>query len=83
VAAPGEKDMTAPDIEDALEVRDCLDCLTPRQREAVQLRADGYTYREIGAMMEISHPCVIRLIQRAKKKIGCDNLLDGGTKGLL
>ena len=65
--------MTAPDIEDALEVRDCLDCLTPRQREAVQLRADGYTYREIGAMMEISAPAAYYLIQRANKKISFDN----------
>ena len=61
--------MTAPDIEAALEIRDCLDCLTPRQREAVQLRADGYTYREIGCMMKISTQCVAKLINRAKNKL--------------
>ena len=65
--------MTAPDIEAALEIRDCLDRLTPRQREAVTLRADGYTYREIGCMMEISAPAAYYLIQRANKKISFDN----------
>ena len=61
--------MTAPDIEAALEIRDCLDCLTPRQREAVQLRADGYTYREIGCMMDISAPAAYYLVQRAKERM--------------
>lgn len=66
--------MTAPDIEAALEVRDRLDCLTPRQREAVLLRADGYTYREIGCMMEISAPAAFYLVHRAKER------MDGKSK---
>jgi RNA polymerase sigma factor (sigma-70 family) len=60
--------MTA-DIESAIEVRECMDCLTPRQREAVNLRADGYTYREIAWMMEISAPAVYYLVRRAKVRM--------------
>ena len=62
--------MTAPDIEAALEVRDCLDCLTPRQREAVTLHYyEGYTSREVAARMGIGQRAVFLLIARAKKKL--------------
>ena len=62
-----------PDIEAQLEARECLDCLTARQREAVQLRADGYTYREIGWMMEISAPAAYYLVKRARERMNDDN----------
>ena len=69
--------MTAPDIEDALEVRDCLDCLTPRQREAVQLRADGYNSREVAELMGISRRAVFLLIARARKRMNDNNAVSG------
>jgi DNA-directed RNA polymerase specialized sigma subunit len=45
--------------------------LTQRQKTAVLLRKDGYTQVEIGAMMEISHQSVSRLLKRA----GCKTSL--------
>ena len=69
--------MTAPDIEAALEVRDCLDCLTPRQREAVTLRADGYNSREVAELMGISRRAVFLLIARARKRMNDNNAVSG------
>ena len=57
------------DLEAVIEVRDCLDCLTPRQREAVNLRAAGLKFREIADAMGISAPAAYYLIERAKARM--------------
>jgi len=54
-----------------IELFEILEELTERQKTAVILRKDGYTQVEIGAMMEISHQSVSRLLKRA----GCKTSL--------
>lgn len=43
--------------------------LTPRQYEAVSLRACGMSLREVGELMGISAPAVYYLIRRARKQL--------------
>lgn len=43
--------------------------LTPRQYEAVSLRAFGMSLREVGELMGISAQSVARLIIRARKRM--------------
>lgn len=43
--------------------------LTPRQYEAVSLRAFGMSLREVGELMGISAPAVYYLIRRARKRM--------------
>ena len=57
------------DLEAQLEARECLDCLTPRQRDAVEYRAYGLTLAEIARVMGISAPAVYYLIRRAKVRM--------------
>ena len=61
------------DIESTIIIKECLDCLTPRQREAVMLWAEDYNYREIGEIMGISAPAVFYLIQRARERMEYQN----------
>lgn len=42
------------EIEDRVDVELVMKRLTPRQREVIQLRMDGYTYKEIAEKMGIS-----------------------------
>lgn len=57
------------EIEALIEARECLACLTPRQREAVRLRASGLTYREVALEMGIHVRKVYELMARAKTNI--------------
>ena len=57
------------DLEALIEARECLDCLTPRQREAVNLRAAGLKFCEVAEVMGISTPAAYYLIQRAKVRM--------------
>ena len=57
------------DIESTIIIKECLDCLTPRQREAVEYRAAGLKFFEIAAAMGIKERAVYRLIERAKSNI--------------
>jgi len=57
------------ELEALIEARECLACLTPRQREAVRLRASGLTYREVGEVMGVKERAVYRLMERAKTNI--------------
>lgn len=63
------------DIDDELDLRDALDALTPRQREALDWRLLGYTHREIGDRLTVGRSAVSHLLFRAKCKLEC-HLLD-------
>jgi len=62
------------ELEALIEARECLDCLTPRQREAVRLRLQNHTFQEIGDIMGISAPAAYYLYSR-----GADKLNKGGS----
>lgn len=44
--------------------------MTPRQKEAFDLRLEGKTYKEIGKIMGCSQQNAIRLTKEAAKKSG-------------
>ena len=56
-----------------LDFEDSCVKMTERQKTAVLLHRDGYTLREIGAMLDISHQSVLRLLRRggAKMVVSC------------
>ena len=56
-------------VLDKIDLDAALSSLTERQREVVLLYADGYTQREIGGMLEISHQSVSRILSRAGCKL--------------
>ena len=47
--------------------------LTPRQLEAANLAADGYTIDEIGSMLDISPRTAKSLLRVARQKLGVDH----------
>ena len=57
------------DIETGIDIQRAIDALTIRQRVVVRLWMDGYTQREIGAMLGISQPAVCQCLMRAIKAI--------------
>ena len=61
---PGESGAgTAP----SERVRAALACLPEREREMLLLRAEGYSYREIAAALELNEASVGSLLARAKR----------------
>ena len=55
------------------ETNQLLSKLTPRQREIIQLRADGYSYKEIAETLGIKEQSVANEIQRLKKRMSSFN----------
>lgn len=47
--------------------------LTPRQREALTLAANGYTNHEIATKMYITHNTAIQMLQLAYRALGAEN----------
>ena len=48
-------------------VREALDRLAPRERELLLLRAEGYSYRDLAAVLELHEASVGTLLARAKR----------------
>ena len=59
------------DIDEELDLRDALDALTPRQREALVIRLEGYTQQEIGERLTVCQSAVSRLLTRARQRSEC------------
>jgi len=61
------------DIEAAYQQNECfrkaLGELTPRERECIQLRLEGFGYEEIAQMLEIRPGTVSALLARALRKL--------------
>lgn len=55
--------------EEIRHLKNILDTLGDRDRMAVLLRADGYSYREIAQVLKIPETSVGTVIARAKKKL--------------
>ena len=53
----------------SIAAKDALACLTIKQAEAVILRCEGYTYREIAGELCIAVGSAWRRIDRAKERI--------------
>jgi DNA-binding NarL/FixJ family response regulator len=52
------------------------DTLSIRERQVVQLTAEGYTSREVGEYLNISHRTVEKHRENIKKKLGVESLVD-------
>lgn len=50
--------------------------LTVRERQVVQLTAEGYTSREVGEHLSISHRTVEKHRENIKRKLGVESLVD-------
>lgn len=57
------------EIEDRVDFELALNKLTPRQREVIQMRTDGYSYKEIAEKLGISEQIAKNYHQRAKKRL--------------
>jgi DNA-binding NarL/FixJ family response regulator len=55
---------------------DGLETLTEREREVLDLLAQGYIYKEIGAKLEISHFTVSSFVQRIYQKLHVNSRAD-------
>ena len=66
LAAPGQDVMERTEDEPFCDPR--LTRLTPRQREVLELVADGFSYRKIGDILGISSGAAHRMAARAKHK---------------
>ncbi len=49
------------------KVREALDRLSLRERELLLLRAEGYSYRDLAAVLELHEASVGTLLARAKR----------------
>ena len=49
------------------KVREALDHLTVRERELLLLRAEGYSYRDLAAVLELNEASIGTLLARAKR----------------
>ena len=49
------------------KVRDALNRLSLRERELLLLRAEGYSYRDLAAVLELNETSVGTLLARAKR----------------
>ena len=76
---------TRPTIES--QEQDRYQTLTEREREVLQLTAEGYTSREIGDKLHISHRTVDKHRENVQKKLDLRNTVEMATyahrKGLL
>lgn len=57
-------------VLDRIDLDAVLSTLTERQREVVQLYADGYTQREIGGMLEMNQSSISRILGNLRIKRG-------------
>lgn len=53
--------------DEALRVRGALDQLPDRERQILLLRAEGYSYREISAALDVNEASIGTLLARAKR----------------
>ena len=49
------------------KVREALNRLSPRERELLLLRAEGYSYRDLASVLELNEASVGTLLARAKR----------------
>ncbi len=61
-----------------LDLEAALRELPPRQLQAIELTAAGYTEEEIARLMGISHQTVSRLLAKARRTL--KKFLEGGAK---
>ena len=52
-----------------MEIEELLNKLSPRQRQIIKLRADGYSYKEIGEKLGIKEHSVDNEIQRLRRRV--------------
>lgn len=52
-----------------LDLEAALERITPRQRQAVELTAEGYTECEIAQALGISQPAVTKLLDKARASL--------------
>ena len=64
---PGNRDADAERLKSRLGA--ALDRLSPQERQCLDLRSEGFRYREIGAILGIRIPTVQTLLGRAMKKL--------------
>lgn len=61
------------DGRQAAQLEDALACLTPLQRQCFHLRAEGWRFREIAELLEVSTPAaadaVYRAVERLRRKL--------------
>ncbi|MBI3616155.1 MAG: hypothetical protein HY211_06530, partial [Candidatus Omnitrophica bacterium] len=55
-----------PDLYLRLDLEAALEELPPRQRQAIELSAEGYTECEVAESMKISHQAVSLLLSKAR-----------------
>ena len=58
--------------EDIRRVRKALECLSPRDREMLLLRQEGFSYREIAEVAGVSHRSVGTILARALQKFAAE-----------
>jgi DNA-binding NarL/FixJ family response regulator len=54
--------------------------LTPREQEVLALLAKGYSYKEIGAQLEISAPTVVTHVSRTYRKLHVQSRMQAAAK---
>jgi RNA polymerase sigma factor (sigma-70 family) len=62
---PGLPDQGAEN--ESVRVRDALNALTERERELLLLRAEGYSYRDLAAALQLHEASIGTLLARAKR----------------
>ena len=73
-AVPPPENVPGPDREldrsqAVAAVREALEGLTDRDREMLLLRQEGFSYREIAEVAEVSHRSVGTILARAQKRV--------------
>ena len=66
-------------VDQRIDLRDALPCLTEKQAGALGMWVQGYTQKEVGIVMGIRRQCAARLIDRALACIR-HTLGEGGCK---
>lgn len=66
---PNRMQAMAETLDDQKHLHRLLSCLTPKEKEVVYLKADGYTYREIAQYANISVYGVNSRFMRIRRKV--------------
>ena len=56
-------------VDERIDLRDALPCLTEKQARALGMWYEGYAQKEIGIVMGIRQQCAGRLINRGLARI--------------
>ena len=56
-------------VDERIDLRDALPCLTKKQAEALGMWGQGYTQKEVGIVMGIRQQCAGKLINRGLARI--------------